>query len=288
MTWLQHKEYVPYAPEEVGTVHKHHCKDGKDNDKLFITRCEDGYTILAYCHHCGKRGRFDSLKHSTIQQIKSIAIYGKSCSKISATGRPRIKYKLPKDYERDYKKWGSGAYVWLRRYGITDEEIKSNNIGYSELYGRVILPMFGKKGIDFVVMRRVNSMDNDSPKYLTFSNVEHPLYITQSATALGALTDTVVLTEDILSAIKVARYVPSIALLGTSINERTLEYVSRYNNVIIFMDDDNQQVRNSQLRIKNRLEPFVDSSTIIHSGGIDPKEMSDKKLKEILGYEETK
>jgi len=283
MSWLQHKEYVPYAPEDIGTVNKHHCKDGKDNDKLFITRCEDGYTILAYCHHCGKRGRFNTLKHSTIQQIKSIAKLNKHGIKSSKGFRHSSGYRLPTDYQQDYREWGRGAYVWLKRYGITDEEISRNRIGYSETYGRVVLPSFGAKELDFMVMRRVNSLDTDSPKYLTYSNVEHVMYIPQGLLP-GGVTNSVVLTEDILSAIKVARYIPSIALLGTVINIRALEYVANnYNNVIVFMDDDNLQVKKKQLDIKNRLEPFVKAVIIIHSNGVDPKEMSDDKLKEVLG-----
>lgn len=283
--WLAHKEYVPYAPEDIGTINKHHCKDGKDNDKLFITRCEDGYTILAYCHHCGKRGRFNTLKHSTIQQVKAIAAYNKSGSKGSKGFGHGTSYRLPRDYQQDYTKWGRGAYVWLKRYGITDEEISRNRIGYSGTYGRVILPVFGAKELDFMVMRRVNSLDTDSPKYLTYSNVEHVMYIPHMVYTLGrVLPSTVVLTEDILSAIKVARHLPSIALLGTIINIRVLEYVANnYNNAIIFMDDDNLQVRKKQLDIKNRLEPFINKVTIIHSNGVDPKEMSDVKLKEVLG-----
>ncbi len=284
MSWLQQKEYVPYAPEDIGTINKHHCKDGKDNDKLFITRCKDGYTILAYCHHCGKRGRFDTLKHSTIQQIKSIVKINKHSSKGSKGFRHSSSYRLPADYQQDYTAWGRGAYVWLKRYGITDEEISRNRIGYSETYGRVVLPMFGKEGLDFMVMRRVNSLDTDSPKYLTYTNVEHTVYIPQRlCTPAGVITNSVVLTEDVLSAIKVARYVPSVALLGTSINIGALEYlVGSYNNVIIFMDDDNLTVRKKQLDIKNRLGPFMDSVRIVHSNGIDPKEMGDEELKDIL------
>ena len=53
--WLNPSDYVDMAPESPGTVNIFHCKQGPGNDRLYITRKEDG-NIVAYCHHCGSRG----------------------------------------------------------------------------------------------------------------------------------------------------------------------------------------------------------------------------------------
>jgi hypothetical protein len=62
-------------------------------------------------------------------------------------------------------------------------------------------------------------------------------------------------------------------------SDNELGYIVKagYNDFIVFLDDDNAQVKKQQVVLKNRLESFG-NVCIIHSGGIDPKEMSDKEL----------
>ena len=55
-TWLKKNDFVPYSPTHAGTNQVHHCKTGVDNDRLFVTRLEDGLTVVAFCHHCGAKG----------------------------------------------------------------------------------------------------------------------------------------------------------------------------------------------------------------------------------------
>ena len=88
--------------------------------------------------------------------------------------------------------------------------------------------------------------------------------------------------EDIISGIRLGRHVSSAALLGTSISDLALNVIVReFDNFIIFMDDDNADVRMKQLVLKNRLEMFA-PVRVIHTNGRDAKEHSDDELEEIL------
>jgi len=56
--------------------------------------------------------------------------------------------------------------------------------------------------------------------------------------------------------------------------------VSGYEEYVIFLDDDNADVRRQELILKNRLDVFG-KARIIHTDK-DPKEYTDQELKEIL------
>lgn len=79
---LKHDEFVPFAPTEPGTVNVFHCKAGRNNDRLYITRCyDDPYRIVAYCHHCGCSGVFS----------EKLSRYKKAASHPTRAGAARTK-----------------------------------------------------------------------------------------------------------------------------------------------------------------------------------------------------
>lgn len=274
MDWLPKEDYLPYAPDGAGeTEHIHHCRDGKDNDKLFITRCEDGYTIIAYCHHCGKRGFANTSESATISTLKKHYSHKRSAT----TSSSGYEYKLPNDCEGNPSKWDRRARVWVRRYGITNEEIEDYGIAYSPSDTRVVLPVYDSDGLALYQTRKLLEEDT-RPKYLTYNNRHGSLWYSHPP----HISNSIVLCEDVISGIRLGRHLPAGALLGTSISDRVLNAITNvYDTFIIFMDDDNTDVRMKQLVLKNRLELFGDVN-IVHTNGRDAKEHTDAELKEIL------
>lgn len=272
--YLKKNEFVPYAPDEVGTVHIHHCKDGKDNDRLFITRCEDGLTILAYCHHCGQRGYHNEANTANIQTLKA-----------SKASRGQLSYrggKLPSDCENDKSSWPSPARFWLTRYNITDREVREYGLCYSKSHARVVLPVYDGDGLALYQTRKIFEQDT-GPKYLTYNNRANTLWFSH----ISHKSSTIVLCEDILSGIRLGRQWNAAAVLGTTLTDKSLNLlVNNYSRFIIFMDDDNPDVRMKQLMLKNRLDMFGET-TIIHSNGKDAKEHTDEELREVLDELET-
>ena len=98
-----------------------------------------------------------------------------------------------------------------------------------------------------------------------------------------AQTDNIVLVEDTLSGIKCARYCDALVLHSTSLSRKAVNFLihRQYKYCIIFLDDDNIQVKRNALKIKNLIDKFG-TAVIIQSGGRDPKEHSDLELQEIL------
>jgi len=285
--YLDKDEFVPFAPSEIGgEVHVHHCKLGKDNDRLYIRRNEDD-SIIAYCHHCGKRGvsKLDGVRNiSTFRSNKGTLKKGVSRD-----------LKLPSDFEKDSSKWPMKARAWPMKYGITKEELHDNSIGYSEYFGRIVLPTFDEKGkLSQFQTRKIDGLMGTSTfqretKYDTyikqgstsFQRLFNPKYIGSDPSRLSM--DTLCIVEDSLSAIKCNRYIPTIALNGTSLDDKCiLKVVKNYSSFIIFLDNDNPQVKKSQRKLKKKLELVCKGKVTIIYSDKDPKELSNKELQEIL------
>jgi len=117
-----------------------------------------------------------------------------------------------------------------------------------------------------------------------------PKYITIAPKGRGRVTyhhfssgsDTLVIVEDILSAIKLGRHCDTIALLGTSFHDDDLLSIGKYKRVIIYLDDDNAQVKRMQRKLKRRISYLCDDVQIYHSGGVDPKDLTDAEILEVL------
>jgi len=275
---INFKPYIDMMEEleEEEQVHLNHedCPAGHDTKKrLYIKRTGDyngRHNYIAYCQHCSSGGRYVSplLAHKKPRQAV-----------VATTANGRRRFVLPADFTGDARSWPAGARVWLYRYGITDAEIKHYGIGWSEERGRVVLPVYNDGKLALYQTRRIRKYDS-KPKYLTYRN-ESRLFITRYN------VDTCVITEDFLSAIKCGRLTNTAgcALLGASLQDKhILTLLSSFNKFIIFLDDDNSQVRRSQLKIKHKLELFA--SVRLISGdthpGVDPKEMSDEDLEKLL------
>ena len=115
------------------------------------------------------------------------------------------------------------------------------------------------------------------PKYMTYTSRPQDYYL-----VLDQDMPTVVLVEDYISALKCSRYVASAALFGVSLKDGMLARLVRsYSKFLIFLDDDNTQVRLAARKIKKRLDIFGECC-IIEGVGYDPKECDDATLKRLL------
>jgi hypothetical protein len=266
--WLKYNEFVPYAPDEAGrTIAMSHCR--ADKERLYITRQQDGLTILAYCHHCGKRGYYNERQKANITTLTQ--------RKLALDKDNNYNYTLPKDLEKDVNKWPKDARVWIVKYGITDKEVGDYGIGYSDRMGGVVLPVYDSDGLALFTTRLFTASPSN-PKYYTVGNRPHAVWYCSNSTN----SDAVVVVEDVLSAIKCSRYISSCAILNTHLSDSGVALLTkRHKEFIVFLDDDNAEVKRKQLEIQRRLSVFGNTH-IIHSMGKDPKEHSDNELKALL------
>lgn len=174
------------------------------------------------------------------------------------------------------------AQAWLKKYGITEEEIEKNGICWSE--NGTFVKKIGERAKPLLCFPLlVNGQlegwcgrhfgDNPKvPKYVTYGVKQDLFY------CLGDTTrDTVVLVEDLVSAIKVSRYACSMPLFTSHINKYQCYRLSKYyRNVILWLDPN---MREKSIRLQKVMELFFDNVRIVYSER-DPKEHSDREIQE--------
>lgn len=269
MNYLNKEEYLPFAPDEYGKqVHVNHadCEAGTDTKKrLYIRRLEDG-RVLAYCHHCCKSGSYSEAKFRSLEAIKGGFKHTDSTSKTLS---------LPVDYETSISSWPARARAWIHRYGITDEEITKYGIGYSARERRVILPSW-EDGVLLGYQTRKIFDEDTGPKYTTYHQKKN--FVWKDLTNTNGV---LVICEDVLSAIKLRRFYSSMALLSTHLHKCNYHYLFEYTNILIYLDNNNPEVKLKALSMKKELEMYGSLVKII-SIEKDPKQLTNEELRSLV------
>lgn len=255
MTWLE-KEVMETATtiSPGSTIKTFHCKTGRGNDRLYLTRTEDGKTVLGFCHHCGAKGR---LTVGLRDRIASRHLPKK-------TRGPLV---LPHDCT---PKLHLLAEVWLRKYGITEIDQAEHGIVWSDSLDRLVFPIFRNGKLTSYHARGVKG---EQPKWLAAGDKTYGKHVHHWPS-----DPTVVIVEDYLSAIKVGKTTNAYALMGVHLSdEAMLELLaSNYTRWAIWLDNDNRQVKRRQLVLKNRLSNYGECA-IIHTNH-DPKEHEEREI----------
>jgi hypothetical protein len=220
------------------------CTPESKDPAMTITRSAFGW--VWYCHRCTKGGFIKDGEQSPSETKKAV---GRVKSNIAEVIENNVTYlphdfRAMKDYEADSKFVPFAAYDWLWKAQIVEEQIVDCNIGWSEVYNRVIIPIYNTENWELIgwvgreVMCRTKEerVGRGYPKYITRKNKgEDRCYFT----ARGANLDEIVIVEDCLSAIRVAHATGKtcIALLSTSIDDKLIKWL-RGKWVYIWLDND--------------------------------------------------
>jgi hypothetical protein len=95
--------------------------------------------------------------------------------------------------------------------------------------------------------------------------------------------DAVFLVEDALSAEKVGKYADAVAILTTTAGDDLKnKLVGTYKHVVVWLDDDNVDVRRKQLALKTMFDPYV-KVTVLHTSR-DPKRHTDSEIERIVDH----
>jgi len=225
-------------------------KEGHDRTGDNLARYADGG---AYCFNCG---------------------YFILASGLSAIGKATQKtdkaLSLPGDSSRELP---DVAKQYLKKYQLTDHDIKLNGIMWSESSRRIIFPILISGVLEGWIGRSVDP--EVLPKVYTRGKLHDIHYI------LGNLASSrIVIVEDIVSAIRVAgtwEYA-AMPLFGSHISTRKMLVMGRYfKEVVMWLDKDKEK---ESIKFTQKMREFgINARTVISDN--DPKEYSDS---EILSY----
>lgn len=260
---------------------------------MIINHTHRGYT--GYCFRCspGEGSKFHPHGQLSIKQIAE--------RRAATQELIQNDVLLPKDFTTDIPDAGK---VWLLKGGISNLLQKAYSIGYSPYYQRVVIPVYKDGELDAFIAR---SLTGEKPKYIAkMRNPSNALFVsdtklqfrTDEAQALRSKMDFVI-TEDILSAIRVGRFVPAGAILGTSASDGVLSRIRSCikgrqvgsslawwepqaddSRIAVWLDPD-RAGRTGANKLRKALDLAGVQSTYISSGR-DPKLLSDREIARIL------
>lgn len=194
----------------------------------------------------------------------------KSMHKRKATQRGYTSVTLPEDAT---KYLPEHAKRWLAKYDLTNEEISGCQVLYSFEKDLLIFPIYSGDGTLLMWQGRYFGDNEKHPKYLTYG-AKDVLHI------LGPDTDTIVVVEDLVSAVKVARVTTVTPLWGSSIGlELATRLSKRFKHLVLWLDMDKAS---ESLKMAYKHSVIFQSTRSVVTP-LDPKEYSDGEIRGFLG-----
>lgn len=180
------------------------CEPDKVTSHGFVvTRKRNGFSM--WCHRCHTKYWFP-VKCPSSSAILS-ELHKRVADARQAASVVTRKVTLPSDFTTDIP---ASGLLWLRTYGVSEDEIRKYRFGYSPRLDRLILPVFRDGELVFWQGRNLSS-DTSRPKYMNVRSQRSDIVL-----FVNNHTSKVVLVEDILSCLAVARAgVSAVALLGS-------------------------------------------------------------------------
>lgn len=229
---------------------------GKDRRGDNLAVYEDGGQ---YCFSCG----YYVAKEVTVESVKE---------KTNGDGdRPpdAVGISLPGD---SYVRLGPAATAWLGKYKLTSEE--TQRFLWSESTQKLIYPVYGPYGLIMWSGREFS--ERPKTKYYTCGNPK-----TTFAILRPDLFPPLVLVEDAVSAIKVARVCAAMPLFGSSISKKQLIILRDHiysGRLIFWLDRDKMK---DSLKLMNQAKELGFDSSIISTDD-DPKCLDTETIRSLI------
>ena len=224
-------------------------KLGKDRNHDNLALYSDGHS---YCFSCGYTNRIWNSLSTTSESNK------KPYKEIQIT--------LPIDCDTSYP---ANALKWISQYELSSNDLLSNNVLWSEQHKRLIFPIYGDIGL-LAYQGRYFGSEINKPKWWGQGDLANTFHIIKGR----SLQPTLILTEDIVSAIKVSRYAPAMPLFGCSIGikrfKRLYKLLGYQADIKIWLDPDKRK----EAIKESRKGTLCGLKTSVIISNKDPKEES--------------
>ena len=194
------------------------CKGGNARERSFVVRPIGGSAVHYKCYRvtCGMGSGILNGNHVFIAD------------------KP-VKQFTPKEYKEDTRVLDNEELRFFSmKYELTKEELDANGVRRVPMRNSYMFPIYNHLGYQIGCVDR--AYWGRTPKSISYwfkddRKLHFPIGNKKGSTLL--------LVEDQVSAIKANRFMPTCALLGTSLSLDVAEYLSRlYPNVVIALDKD--------------------------------------------------
>ena len=234
----------------------HDCGPGRT---LLISHVDDG--VMAHCFRCN-----DS---AFIRDERTLAERIAALAQAKVADAEAIKPELPQPRERDVQQWPKAARVWLYKAGLSNDAIERLGFYWHPVTQRVVMPVFEDGEL---VYWQARSMNPAVPKYIN-PTVERGTV----APRFGKGGPVIVLTEDILSAVKVGMVNEAWSIMGTSLPDKiAVRLVNAARPVLVMLDPD-EAGRKGTAKIVTQLR-LLGLQVGSFMGRADPKLLSKEEI----------
>lgn len=251
----------------------------KDRSRV-ISHSEKGYST--YCFRCGEDSR-EFIPHGE-RSLADRVKHRRELEQYAAQSGP---LRLPEDFTEVIPPAG---LVWLLKGGVSTARAAQYGIGWSEKLNRVVIPVRDNGELLAVQMRAV--LPNQQPKYLNVTGGEESPVFKAYSGPIRAHTGLFVLTEDILSAIRIQgaqrapmgepAYVYALASLGTHLSQRAAaKILGIAERGFVWYDGDEAGIKGARKALK--VLQLQGARALAVRTDEDPKAYSNAEILEILG-----
>jgi hypothetical protein len=245
---------------------EHDCGPGRT---LTVRRDEKG--LHAFCFRCNDHGWQAPAPESLTKRLARLSEQRKQDDRASAAP------DLPMPATRLWQEWPVPCKLWLLKAGLCSADLPKLGAYYHRPSNRVVLPVLDPLlGLLFWQARAV---DGRQPKYLAPAIDKTQVIARYGAAQDG--TQTVTLTEDLLSAYKVGSVAEAWCLLGTSMNSHMLSaLIERGCKVNVWLDPDPPGRRAATKVLAALRAAGITARNIVSKK--DPKLLHRAEIKELL------
>ena len=236
----------------------HDCSQTRD---LIVSHGENGYS--AYCFRCGNVG-FSGHGYRNLEELQRVQELNSEAHRPQPRG-------LPSDFSTDIP---PRYLTWLGNAGISVPRAHTLNFGWSARLHRIIMPLYGKDH-DLLYWQARAVDKGQSPKYVNPpTDKASLLYRCQPRDYRGG-KERVIVTEDILSAVRIGKFIPARSILGTKTSDQQAARLGEYTNADYWLDPDRAGWDGT--KAGTRRMGLVTNSRGIYSDA-DPKNLADREI----------
>lgn len=263
-------------------------KHGRDNGANNLGVYDDG---SSYCFSCGYSSGASNLEFSS--EGRTGRFYESDRRPTSSDKHPSnsIGISLPTDSKSLIDDDCPDAWSFLYKYDLTIQEISDNLLLFSkngiylqkeqvQVTDLLIFPIYSAG--ELIMWNGRNLKYNGSNKKWVIKGkkegIIHEILPTMYKVGVERYSSCCV-CEDVISAIKLGRIIPTYPLFGTSISESLLKYLSlNYYELLIYLDFD---AIDTMMKLQKKVAPYFSKVRIIISR-LDPKYYGTEELREII------
>jgi len=259
MDWLSVAQALP-----VGGSKKiaHDCGEGLC---LAVFHNETKYS--AYCHRCGPQKPIWKAFPTLAERAEKAAQARSADEAVEADTRP------PQPAVFDLAEWPSEARLWLYKAGFSNDEIKTIGFYYHPITRRVVVPVVCNGQLVYWQARQI--FGSRGAKYLSMPGGR------QNAIPIFGQGSSIILVEDLLSALKIATAgFRSLCLMGTNLLPKIWEHLINETDIIVWLDPDDAG-RNAAADVAGKLQLVGKTCRDVVTAR-DPKYHSKAQIADVL------